>query len=93
MVVGVLQMDLRVPGATSLKDKRRGLESLLTRLHTRFRVAAAEVDDHERHRHARIAVACVSTAAAHAHQVLSRVVDAVERDRNLVLDDYTIEVR
>jgi len=36
MIIGVLQVELSLPGSHSLKDKRRLVKSLLDRLHNRF---------------------------------------------------------
>ncbi len=43
MVVGVLQFELHIPGAESLKDKRRVVKSLRDRLHREHLVSVAEV--------------------------------------------------
>lgn len=93
VVVGVLSLTIEVPGSGSLKEKRRVLQSLMQRLRNRFRVAVAEVDHQEHHRLAAVAVAVVSTATAHANEVLSEVAAAVERDGSVVLAGYSIEMR
>lgn len=93
MVVGVLHVECSLPGTQSLKDKRRILRSLLDRLHHRFHVAVAEVDHQDSWRRAGLAVACVSTDARHADQVLARVASEIERHGDLVLLDYSVEMR
>ncbi len=93
MVIGVLQVELSLPATHSLKDKRRLLKSLLDRLHNEFRVAAAEVDAQDDHRHAHLAVSCVSTDARHAHQILSRVMEVVERESEMIVVRYEMEMR
>ena len=45
MFVGVLQVTLSIPGAYSLKDKRRVVKSILERLRHKHAVSAAEVTD------------------------------------------------
>lgn len=92
MVVGVCTMDLRLPAVGSLKDKRRIVKSITDHLRTNFNVSVAEVDHHDVWGTAQIAVACVSTDRAHAHQLLTRAVRTVERNRlDLILMDYAIE--
>lgn len=93
MVIGVLRVDVSLPGSHSLKDKRRVLQSLLTRLHNQFNVAAAEVDFQDNWQRASLAVACVSTEGGHADQVLASVITLVHRERDLVVLDYETEVR
>jgi len=93
MIVGVLRVELSFPGSTSLKDKRRLLKSLLDRLHQNFNVSAAEIDHQDRRRHAEVGVSCVSSAAAHANAVLSRVLDMVERETEIVVTGVEMELR
>lgn len=93
MIVGVLHIQLSLPGAGSLKDKRRLLTSLLDRLHNQFNVAAAEVDQQDTWRRAQLAVACVSSEGRHANQILTRVMAEVERAAELVVVGYEMELR
>lgn len=93
MVVGVLRLELSFPGSHSLKDKRRVLQSLLDRLHQQFNVAAAEIDHQDDRRRAEIAVSCVSNNGAHANRILSRVLDLVEREADLMLTGVEMELR
>ena len=93
MIVGVLHVECSLPGTQSIKDKRRIVRSLLDRLHHRFHVAAAEVTHQDSWRRAGLAVAYVSTDARHADEVLARVAREIDRQGDLVLMDYSIEMR
>jgi len=93
MIVGVLRLELSLPGSASLKDKRRVLQSLLDRLHQQFNVAAAEIDYQDDRRRAEIAVSCVSNDGTHANRILSRVLAVVEREADVVLVDVEMELR
>ena len=79
MVVGTLLIELRLPGNHSLKGKRQVVKSLLARLHNRYNVAAAEVDNNDRWQVATIGVACVSNSAPHAREILENVITVLER--------------
>lgn len=92
MVVGVCTLDLRLPTAGSLKEKRRIVKSVTEHLRNNFNVSVAEVDHHDVWGAAQIAIVCVSTDQAHAHQLLTRAVRTVEHNRlDLVLVDYVME--
>jgi uncharacterized protein YlxP (DUF503 family) len=69
------------------------VRSLLDRLHRRFRVAAAEVTHQDSWRRAGLAVAYISTDARHADEVLAHVATEIDRHGELVLLDYSIEMR
>ncbi len=92
MVVGVLHVECSLPGTRSIKDKRRIVRSLLDRLHHRFHVAAAEVDHQDSWRRAGLAVAYISTSARHADEVLAHVAETIDRQGELVVLDYHVEM-
>lgn len=70
-------MHLRLRGNRSLKEKRRIVRSLLSRVRNRFDVAIAEVDDNDLHQSAVLGVACVTNDISHAHSVLDSVLSAI----------------
>jgi uncharacterized protein YlxP (DUF503 family) len=93
MTIGLCRIQLRLPENQSLKGKRQVLKSLITRIHNRFNVSAAEIDDHDRWQMASLGISCVSTSSQHAHQVLSSVVSFIRRERlDAELVDYEIEI-
>ncbi|HEY9420798.1 MAG TPA: DUF503 domain-containing protein, partial [Thermoanaerobaculia bacterium] len=81
MTVGVLQVELRVHDAMSLKDKRRVVKSMIDRVHQRFRVSIAETGHHDLHQRAEIAIAVV---AAGGEREMEKLMDEI---RNLVESD------
>lgn len=93
MIVGVLRVELSLPGSNSLKDKRRLLKSLLDRLHNDFNVSAAEIDHQDDWRQTEVAISCVSSEAAHANSVLSKVLTVVERETEMILTGVEMELR
>jgi uncharacterized protein YlxP (DUF503 family) len=93
MTVGLCRVRLRLPENHSLKDKRRVLKSLTARIHNRFNVSVAEIDQHDRWQMTSLGIGCVTTSEEHAHQVLSKVVAFIQRERlDAELVDYEIEV-
>ena len=73
--VAMLEVDIHVPAARSLKSKRAVVKPLIEGLRRRFDVAVAEVGHQDLWQRAAVAVATVSASAAHATEVL----DACER--------------
>ena len=93
LVIGVCRVRLRLPENHSLKGKRQVLKSLVARLHNKFNVSAAEVDDHDSWQIASLAVAYTSNEERHANQVLSAVVSFIESERpDAEVLDYETEV-
>ena len=78
MVVGLLTVELHVPGAQSLKDKRTVLRRVKDRL-KKFNVAVSEVDHQDLWQRASLAVVAVSTDQSHVDRELAAVADEIER--------------
>jgi uncharacterized protein YlxP (DUF503 family) len=92
VVIGVARVVLHIPEAQSLKDKRQIVKSLLAQVQREFRVAAAEVEHQDDWQLAVIGLACVSTGAAHADEVLARSVNFISsRHVDAVLTDFQTE--
>jgi uncharacterized protein len=79
MPVGILNLDLYLPGCTSLKEKRSLVKPLLIRLQREFSLSAAEVDLHDKWQSAAITCAIVSNDAIHNQRVLQQVINYIER--------------
>jgi len=81
MFIGSLTLDLYLPDAHSLKDKRSIIKSVLQRLRNEFNVATAEVGEQDRWQLARLGVVCVSSNSNHAHAQLQAVINWVYEHR------------
>ena len=93
MVVGVCELDLFIPGSSSLKEKRFALRSLKDRLRNRLNVAVSESAHHELWQRATLCVVTVSNDSAVVHSVLSKVSNFVEKNPRVELLDVRVELR
>ena len=78
MVVGLLSVELHIPGARSLKEKRFVLRGVRDRLR-KFNVAVAEVEYQDLWQRAGLGIVTVSSSEPHADRELAAVVDEIER--------------
>ena len=78
MSIGLLTLQILLPGCASLKEKRSRLKPLLSRLHREFNISVAEVDHQDAWQAAVIACAIVSNDPAHSQRVLQQVVQWLE---------------
>jgi len=91
IVVGLCTLDLVIPEANSLKDKRSVVKSMLEGMRSKFNVSAAEVDNNDIWRRATVGVACVSNSRQFADQVLQKVVDWVENNPRAYVSGVEME--
>ena len=85
MVVGILRVELHVPAAQSLKDKRSVVKSLQDRMRGRFNVAVAEVEMHELWQRACLGIAAVGNDRRSMNGVLEDVIAWLRVDRTAAL--------
>lgn len=90
-VLALLHLDLHVPQADSLKDKRRIVKSFKDRLTHRFRVSVAEVDGQDTHRRVTLAVAMVGSDREHVAGVLQSIETMAATHRDMILIERTLE--
>jgi uncharacterized protein len=78
MIIGLLSVELHIPHAQSLKDKRMVLRSIKDRL-KKFNVAVAEVEHQDLWQRAGLGVVAISTTTEHVDRELAAVADEIER--------------
>lgn len=71
VAIGLLEVEFLIPGASSLKDKRRVVRSLKDRMRHRLNVSVAEVDHQDLHGRCHLAVVTISPSRERATEVLS----------------------
>ena len=91
MVVVLLTLELRFPGATTLKEKRSRLRPFLEDLRRRWNVSAAEVEHRDLWQRSTVAVAAVNTDRDEAHRSMEAVAGHAGRGAGAELLDYSIE--
>ncbi|KPK39325.1 MAG: hypothetical protein AMJ78_08645 [Omnitrophica WOR_2 bacterium SM23_29] len=92
MAVGILTIELRMPGNSSLKEKRMVVKSLKDKIRQRFNVSIAEIDDHDKWQLATFGIAYIGTDKTHVDQALSKVVDFIKEYRQVDLINYNMEL-
>jgi len=92
MPVGILTLELHIPDAHSLKDKRQIVRSLKDRLRRHFNVAVAEMEYQEVWQRSIIAVVTLSTAEQHVEESLQSVLREADRLLGPVLVNHVVEM-
>ena len=77
-LVALCRFDLRIPGVTSLKEKRHVVKTLTASLRQRFNVSVAEVDHQDLWQRATIGVSAVAAEGYHLKKVMHEIERHVE---------------
>ena len=92
MTIGLCRIELYLPESGSLKQKRSVIKSLPTRVRNKFNVSVSELEDNDLWQKALVGIVTISNDSRHANQVLSKVVEMVEREDRLMVTDYSLEL-
>jgi uncharacterized protein YlxP (DUF503 family) len=76
MEIGLLVVEIHFPHARSLKDKRRELAAIKSRLRGRFNAAVAELDFHEMWQRTALGIVTLN----HERRIVEQILEAVRRD-------------
>lgn len=92
LYIGVLQFCMDIPWATSLKDKRRVVQSLKERVRREFNVSIAEIDDLDRTTVATLAAAMTGNDASYINGALDKLLTGLQDWRDATLSDHQLEI-
>jgi uncharacterized protein YlxP (DUF503 family) len=92
MFVGVGRVVIQIPGARSIKDRRRVVKSFKDRLRAKLPVSAAEVGDLDQLQVATLGLAVVSNDSDRCHEILSAAIGMARVLPDAVLCDVRTEI-
>jgi uncharacterized protein len=92
MPVGLLTIELHIPDAQSLKDKRQVLRSLKDKLRRDFNVAVAELEHHDTWQRSVVGIVTISNEEKHLREVLQKVLDEADRILGSFLVNQAVEI-
>jgi hypothetical protein len=79
MVVGIVRVELHLPAAQSLKDKRQVVRSMKERIRERVRAAVAEVEYQDLWQRAAIGIAVVAAEGGQVREMLNSARNIVDQ--------------
>ena len=91
MPLGVLTLEIQLPYAHSLKDKRSVVQSLRTRLRGRFNVAVAELDHQDVWQRATLGVTSISNSQLLLESLLQQVLAESEKILGQEVANYSFD--
>jgi len=93
MKVLVSKIELRIPQASSLKDKRRVVKGLKDRIWSKFRASISEIDRQNRAQEAVLGLVYVSNDKPLLESIMNKIINLVETSYPGLLHtyEYTVE--
>jgi uncharacterized protein YlxP (DUF503 family) len=81
--IGVAHLTIYLDDSFSLKDKRQVVRSITARVRNQFNAGIAEVADMDDLRVATLGIVCISNQSSHANEMLTTIIDFIERNLEL----------
>ena len=91
MPSGLVTLEIHIPDARSLKDKRQVLRSLKDRLRSHFNVAVAELDHQDLWQRSVVGVVSISSDDSHLAESMQAALEESERILGRDLISHEIE--
>lgn len=92
MIIGILQVELTIDQARSLKDKRRVIASIKDRLHREHQVSVAETDAMDDMHRAVIGIAMATSSVPTAQASLDRIMDKLRAKRDCYVSRHNMQI-
>ena len=92
MTIGLLKLDLSVPGSRSLKDKRRVVKSLKERMRNRYNCSVAEIGHKDHWTFCQLAVCVVGDDSQFVNTQLNEIARFAEQNANALVTGVNIEM-
>ncbi|BCJ94102.1 hypothetical protein acsn021_16710 [Anaerocolumna cellulosilytica] len=78
MIIGTMRITIHTPWVHSLKEKRMVVKSLCAKIHNKFNVSVAEVDEQDTHQTVVLGIAGVAGDTSQADSILDHVLQYTE---------------
>ena len=93
MNAGICRIKLHLSESQSLKDKRRVVKSITSRLRNQYNISIAEVDDQDLWQLITLGIACVSNRNQHVEETLSKAIGFIANNYpGLEIIEHEIEI-
>ncbi len=92
MIIGILQLELRMSESHSLKEKRMVLKSLKDRLRQKFNISTSEIGFQDAWQRALIGIASIGTDKRVVNGLLSSILDWVTEHRTIEVVSSQMEI-
>ena len=80
MLIGALLVKIYIPGAASLKEKRRVIKSVTQKIRNRFNVSVAEINNENRWQRATLGVAVIGDSQVFLERQLQLILNFMDAE-------------
>jgi len=93
MIVGLLSVEILIPGSASLKEKKMVLKSVKDRVRKKFNVSVAEIGYQDKWQRSFLACALVTEKEKFAQEALNKIFDFLDKEPAFEIIKFNFEYR
>lgn len=90
MLIRVIRLDLMLPDAQTLKDKRQVLRSMMTKLRAKFNISLAETEYQDLWQRSELGIAIVGCTQSYLDGVQQELIEMVEENYPVEIADMMV---
>jgi len=90
-MLGYYQLEIFIPGALSLKEKRFVVKSIKDKIRNKFNVSIAELDGNDKWQRSLLGLAMVSNDAQYIEASFNKILGMLDHDDRFEVIDQQIE--
>ena len=91
MIVAIAAVEIHIPEARSLKEKRKVIKGLIERVRHRFRVSITETDYHDLHQRAEVGLAGVTRTPREAEILLGKIRALIDTESTCFITNWSAD--
>lgn len=91
MIVGILEISLLIPGACSLKDKRKVIHGLKEKIKHRFNVSLVETEGQNTWQRCELACSMVAMQKIAIEREFNRIIELIDTVPEINIADHWID--
>jgi uncharacterized protein YlxP (DUF503 family) len=91
MVVGLLILEIVIPGSNSLKEKRLALKSIKDKVGSRFNVSIAEIDFQEKWQRTKLGIVQIGNDYGYIDKNLHSVFNLIDQSNQVEIVQHSLE--
>jgi len=90
MIVSMIQIIFEIPDTSNIKEKRRLIKSIISKMQQRFHLSAAEIDLQDSLSFSQIGGVFVSNSRTFGETVLQKAFNMIEKETSVRIQDMKI---
>ncbi|MCM8818088.1 MAG: DUF503 domain-containing protein [Candidatus Omnitrophica bacterium] len=92
MFIGTLKFEAIIPGSTSLKDKRKIIQSLQNKIKSKFNVSIAEIDYQDKWQRTMIGICFVNSGKKEIEKICEKIKNMFFENSDILIINELSEI-